>query len=322
MSVSVMVGVDGGGTHSRLIAVHTDGSVVARAEGAGINYYTIGMDAARENLYAGVKALMAQLPGAEYKVISVGMSALDCPADSTLMKTFAGNRFVPEKLKMDSDVFMALMGATLGAPGVMVVSGTGAMIVAQEECGRVVSAGGWGYRLDDPGSAYGIAIDGLKAAMLYLEGAGEETQMGAEALAFFGASDSRDLVVRLYGEKITPSNLAKFACNVLKCAEKGDKAARRTLENHMNMLAALTVSQLKRCPAEVDVNLYGGMFEHNPELRDLFADKLRTMGCSAKVCIPQLPPELGAVIAYLVEKKTMTDDLARRMMETWKEEKQ
>jgi len=315
----VLIGVDGGGTRSRLVAVRLDGTVLAKTESGGINYNAIGMNAARENLRDGVRRLIASLPGEKYEAISVGMSALDRPADAALLKEFAGDCFDAERLLMDSDVYMALMGATLGEPGVMVVSGTGAMIVTQDASGNVVNAGGWGYRLDDPGSAYGVAIDALREAMMYLEDAGEQTNLGNAALSFFDASDSRALIGRLYDEDMPPSRIAQFAQAVLSCAAEGDRTAQRVIGRHVEMLADLTAPLLKKFPEGTGVNLYGGMFEHNPLVVELFREKLRALGRNTVMTSPSLPPELGAVIAYLGKKNVPKVEIISRMRQSWDE---
>ncbi len=317
MKNGLIIGVDGGGTHSRLIAVRTDGTVVAAGTGGGVNYNAISMKIARERLYDAVCALLTQAQETEYEAISLGMSALDGPADEQLINAFAADRFDPERLEMDSDVYMALIGATMGAPGVMVVSGTGAMIVVLDHEGRIHSSAGWGYRLGDPGSAYGVAIQGIQAVMAVWEGNGTPTAMTDSALNFFHADGKRELLEKIYAPDCEPSRIAQFAREVLSQALRGDATAKHVVDKNVEYLAVQTARMLQHCPEKKVVNLYGGMFEHNEWIRKAFYNRMTELVPGASVAMLKYPPELGAVVSRLKRTGRLSESVIRRLKETW-----
>lgn len=317
MDTDLIIGVDGGGTHSRLAAVREDGTVVAIGPGGGINYNTIGMRVARERLFDAVEALLGECGETRYRALSIGMSALDGAADERLIKEFAADRFDPNKIKMNSDVYMALMGATMGGCGVMVVSGTGAMIVAMDERGNVHNCGGWGYLLDDPGSAYGVAIQALKAVMAGWEGSIPPTLLTEHALNFFQADGKRELLEKLYADESDPSRIAQFAREVLTCAKLGDKAARDIVEGNVAYLVRQTNRMLGLCGEKVGVSLYGGMFAHNEWIRSMFCRQLKELSPFTTVSMLKFPPELGAVVAYMKQAGRLNEDIVDKMKKTW-----
>ena len=63
------------------------------------------------------------------------MSFLDDEPSENVIKTFAGKVFQPEKIKMQSDVYMVLMGMRLGKPGTMIVNGKDLMAIAVDQTG-------------------------------------------------------------------------------------------------------------------------------------------------------------------------------------------
>ena len=120
------------------------------------------MEAFRKNLREALNEVEARYGRIE--AVSMGHSALDKEPDAALAAELMEGVFPVEKTYIHSDVFMALMGATLGAPGVAVVAGTGSMAVAVDKEGSQHVRGGWGYLLGDAGSGFYLGQRGLIAA--------------------------------------------------------------------------------------------------------------------------------------------------------------
>ena len=316
MQLPVIIGVDGGGTSCKLVAVQTDGTVLGTCKGKGVNYNAIGMQLARERLKEAVDALLAQIGGRELLGVALGSSALDARADEALVRAFAGELFSPEKLLLDSDVYVALVGAYTGKPGVMTISGTGSMVVGLDTANSVHVLGGWGYKLDEPGGGYGIAIEGLKAAFMALEKIGPDTALAQAALDFFKAPDSRQLITVLYDEKCEPADIARFAGVVLKTAEAGDSTSTAIMENQMEILAKMTSKVLDSCPHQVC--LYGGVFDHSPATAASFKHTLQTLVPDVQFAGMELPPELGAVLMFLQDRNALDNAIIETMKSTWR----
>ena len=78
---------------------------------------------------------------------------------------------------------MALMGMTLGKPGIMVVSGTGSMAIAIDQEGElhVLEVGDICFMMK---VAYHIAIEGIKAGIRSFEGMGDKTILEKRVINF------------------------------------------------------------------------------------------------------------------------------------------
>ena len=90
MENRIFIGVDGGGTKTKAIAINENGAVLGRNTGGGINFYTIPMDKARQTLKDILDGLIAQVNIPGYDSLYIGMSALDHLSPPELLAEFCG----------------------------------------------------------------------------------------------------------------------------------------------------------------------------------------------------------------------------------------
>ncbi len=290
-----LVGVDGGGTKTIAVAAATDGTVLAVERGDGINYNTIGMEPARENLKKILDRLWTGIDG-ECLEVTVGMPALDMPADRELTNEFAGDSFDPKLLDLQSDAYVTLAGFTMGQPGMIVICGTGSILLMVDGQKRQHVRGGWGYLLGDAGSGYALAVDGLRAAIRDWENVGEKTALSEAAMAFFRLSHPRKLIDIVYSPGCTQANIAQFGRIVLKCCEGGDKEAVRIARSNMAAIAANAAEMIRRAPEANHVGIWGSVLTNSTCARQLFSEELLKRCPEAVIIKPEFPPELGAII--------------------------
>jgi len=315
---SLLIGIDGGGTHSTAVAVHKDGRVAAVAYGDGLNFHNVGVDAVRRRLEEMVRDLMRQT-GEDVDCVCVGMSALDGPADEKTTALFTGGLFAPGQLDLQSDAYVALMGFTHGESGMIVICGTGSMLVLMDKEGRQHVSGGWGYLLGDAGSGYTLSREALLAVIDESDGLGEKTILTDCALSYFNATHPRALIDRIYDPACTPDRLAGFARHVIKAAEENDPCARRILKTNMERLARHAAELLKKDENACRIGLYGGIFAHSELARADFAAALERLAPRAQLCPIVYPPELGAVIHLMRARGLLTPAALDAMQSTYKE---
>lgn len=318
MAQGLLIGIDGGGTHSTAVAAWPDGRMAAVAYGGGMNFHNVGVDTVRQRLEALV-AELCEKAGAPAEKICVGMSALDAPADEKTLRQFAQGSLSMEQLDLQSDAFIALMGLTLGQPGVIVICGTGSMLLLVDGEGNQYPGGGWGYLLGDAGSGYTLARAGLMAATDFAEGVGEPTPLTEDAKAYFQADSLRGLIDVIYAPGFTPDRLAGFARCVISRAKAGDGVCCAILKENMTRLARLAAAMIAQHPEAARVGLYGGIFAHSEEARALFTEKLTALNPAVQVCAPEYPPELGAIIHLLSRKGCLSTDTLNMLKTTYEE---
>jgi len=321
MEQSLYIGIDGGGTHSTAVAVWPDGRVAALAYEDGLNFLNSGIEAVRMRTENMVQQLCqkAGVPVDE-AMVCVGSSALDLPADEATTRQFAQGCLSFEQLDLQSDAYAALMGCTLGEPGVIVICGTGSMLVLVDSSGRQIPGGGWGYLLGDAGSSYTLAREGLIAVIDAIDGIGAPTPLVEDALTFFDAKEHpRTIIDRVYAPDFGPEKLAAFARYVLSRAHEGDPVAYGIVERNMKRLGSLAAQMLLKDEKAQRIGLYGGVFGHNPFARELFAETVLERVPNAQFCPVIFPPELGAVIHLLRKENLLTPEVLEQMKFTSKE---
>ena len=316
MAQTYYIGADGGGTRTTACLLSSNGEILAVHKGGGLNYHAIGLEKARENLKSIVLSL---LPG-EYEnaVIGAGLSALDDKATREQLLSFCGDVFSPDRMLLHSDAYMALMAATLGKKGVLAISGPGSMIVSSDENGIQTPAGGWGYLLGDEGSSYSIAVRGLKAAIRFYEGTGEETSLLSKAMEFFSLSSFRSLIDKIYDPNTMPSDIAKFAKEVLTEAKNGDAVSYEIAKDEITSLASTLSALVKDDPPET-AWVFGGVFEHNSWMIDLFEEALKKRCPNMKAALIPMSPAVGAAIYAMKQKNALTDEVLSNIQSAYRE---
>jgi N-acetylmuramic acid 6-phosphate etherase len=186
-----------------------------------------GVDAA----FAAARAAIAGLDVSAVERVVVGAAgAIAAPqAAQELAERF------DRPATVTSDAVLAHAGALGGAPGTVLVMGTGAVAIAIGDGLSVVDgAGPW---LGDEGGGAWIGREGLRAAVRARDGRGPAT-----ALAPRRVSDA--------------AGAASFAPEVARAAAAGDEVARRILE-----AAAEELARTARTAALEPVALTGGLLE-------------------------------------------------------------
>ena len=294
------IGMDGGGTHTTAVAAAPDGHVLSRASGPGLNWLNDGLDACVRRFGDLVSSLLEQVKEREdgsSLTVCAGLAALDGPADPEVLAAFQSVLPPGSRLILESDLSVALAGLTSGKPGLIAVCGTGSMVLCRNNAGRELSAGGWGWKVGDPGSGYMLAREGLFQGLFRLQTEGRETPLLQAALSYFSVPDAQAMIPALYATDRDTAALAAFGAEVLRLADQGATDAHGILSRQMEQLALLAASLLASTPEAAGcVGLFGGVFQHSELARSLFSEALAARCPGVYPHILQTPPAVGAVI--------------------------
>lgn len=127
-------------------------------------------------------------------------------------------------LHVATDAYIAALGAHTGAPGAIIIVGTGSVGYRIEATGGSRLVGGWGFPVGDEGSGAWLGRAALAQAVHVLEDryVGQVTEMHRALIAHCGSS--RDgMLGWLLGASST--RYAELAPLVIECAGSGDAAA-------------------------------------------------------------------------------------------------
>jgi glucosamine kinase len=142
------------------------------------------------------------------------------------------------------DADSARAGAFLGAPGVVVIAGTGSMASGWNGEGSA-RAGGHGFLLGDEGSAYWIGRAAVRAALRWQDGIGGGSRMIHRAVLQATAQDLDALIDEVCSHPAERNRLTALAPVVTELAAE-DPEARKIALRAAEHLAALAEAVRRR----------------------------------------------------------------------------
>lgn len=138
MSDDVVIGVDGGGTKTRAVVAEFDGRVVGTAEQSGASTEHNTPETARRNLRDGVRNALddARRSLDDIAALTAGIAGLNAPEDYAEAERFLDIDALPCEPRVVNDAVVAHIGALRGDPGIVIVCGTGSIVLGVTADGR------------------------------------------------------------------------------------------------------------------------------------------------------------------------------------------
>ena len=315
----LLLGVDGGGTKTTVVACSCSGEYLGGVTCGSINYNAVGMKTARENMVAGIDGILRKTGQKDYRFITIGHSALDDVATDREKTAFAGTIIDKDKLYMLSDADIALKGSTLGGYGMLIVSGTGSIGVAIDKTGVKHVAGGWGYLLHDAGSGFAIGMGAILSAVRDYE-RGISSPLEEAVKAHFNVNGMRAVIPVIYAEGfLSGSSIASLAIEVEKIAKMGDDEANRILHEAAGHLADVVFSLFRQAKGALDgapVFVYGSILQKCQIVRRGFERLVHGRYPDILIAAPRLPAECGALIFSAEQCGVISEDFIQTLENT------
>jgi glucosamine kinase len=296
--MSVVLGIDGGGTHTRAAIVDASAGagngqrrVLAHAESGSIKRLRVGAEAAEENLRKLLSEVYAQAGVKGVRAASCGVASASMPGIPEWI-TAVFNDFGVERSEVVGDEVIALDAAFEGGPGILQIAGTGSNTIGRAPDGSRESAGGWSSRLGDEGSGYWIGLHAIRRA-LHAYDREEPTRVLERVGAIWGTSTLDDLVNR--GDGTPGPDFAALGPAMSELAEAGDAVAVGVLQQaaeDLSQFVLLVRAKLKRkhgIAGEVPVAWTGGVIEKMTLVREGFFTGLHAAA-------PEMPVRKEAVV--------------------------
>ena len=126
------LGIDGGGTKTTAAVSDESGNIIIKSVGKTINFYSVGMENARNNLAEIIEEINRSLGNVEFEAAFVGCSALDDEAESEALEALCGGIINTKKLRMNSDVYVALKSVENAVCPCVAICGTGSMAIGED----------------------------------------------------------------------------------------------------------------------------------------------------------------------------------------------
>jgi glucosamine kinase len=221
----VVVGVDGGGTNTR-VAVFADGRIVGRGQSGSIKRLRVGAEAAEANLRAALQEAYRQAGVKEAQAACCGIASPTMPGVKEWV-TAVFKDFGVARSEVVGDGDIALDAAFEGGPGILQIAGTGSNCIGRAKDGSLETAGGWSSRLGDEGSGYWIGVNSVRRALHALD---REQACGVipAVMGIWGTHDMDEFIN--LGDGTPGPDFAALAPAINELAEAGDAIAIGVLE--------------------------------------------------------------------------------------------
>jgi glucosamine kinase len=191
-----LIGVDGGGSGTRVVLADANGIELARAT-AGPSGLALGVEHAWDAIEVACSRAFetAGLPF-EWSACALGCGLAGVNHAGWLAQFHAS---APDgcTLVVESDAFTTLLGAHGGEPGVIVALGTGSIAASLDADGQFRIAGGYGFPSGDEASGAWLGLRAVVHLQQVLDGRAPADDWSAALLAHTDATDRDSLVVWL-----------------------------------------------------------------------------------------------------------------------------
>ena len=277
--MTLVIGVDGGGTSAKGVILDGNGNEVARGASSGAVVTLQDPDSAATAVASAVRsAAMAggvQLP---VSVLWAGLAGAGSQTARQVMEDKLSGRGLADVVRVGTDVEAAFYDAFRSGPGVLLIAGTGSIAWGRNEEGQIHRAGGWGEDLGDEGSGFAIGRDALRALLRFEDGRGGPTSLKGPLLDYLGLDESRDLISWI--SSATKGQVSALAPLVVREASGGDKVAKgilslavAELQTHVDGI----LEQLSPWDEDPVLALHGGLVGSGGPLREPVIRSLITL---------------------------------------------
>jgi len=274
--MSLVLGIDGGGTHTRASIVDGD-KVLGFGMSGSIKRLRVGAEAAEANLREVLKDVYAQADIKSVKAACCGVASVTMPGIVEWI-TAVFDDFGVEQSDVVGDQIIALDAAFKGGPGILQIAGTGSNTIGRAPDGSIESAGGWSSRLGDEGSGYWIGLQSIRRALRAYD-RGDPTLVLKRVGEIWGTPELDELVN--VGDGTPAPDFAALAPAMYELAQAGDPVAAGVLKQAATDLVEFVLlvrEKLKRkhnIAGEVPVAWTGGVVEKMTTVREAFFKGLR-----------------------------------------------
>lgn len=299
-----IMGVDGGGTHSRLLVTDLKGNEIYQGIGKSTNIESNALETVKKNFLDLFQEFHNRTNYSKEECLSVciGTAGADTPESMDLINDLIGNLGYHCFIEVMNDSEIALAAETKGKPGIIIISGTGSIGFGVNEYGEKWRVGGFGYLVGDEGSGYWVARKGIGAALQDFDHSGPKTILTEMLKEQFKLERLDKILDFIYNTN--KSEIAKLATLVIQGCEQEDIVSKEILHKaayYLSRMVKTLVKELKMEKQSYPVIYGGGFLTNSPGLCSTINDRILTQYPLLKPSLLKKEAQWGAI--YLAANK-------------------
>ncbi|MCC7373095.1 MAG: hypothetical protein IT581_00455 [Verrucomicrobiales bacterium] len=299
--MDLFLGMDGGGTRTRVVVVDLEGRVLGRGEsGIGNIHHAKTTEVAAHLAEAIASAVQpTRQPPSAIRSAFLGMAGATGEETRSVYRNLIRSAGLSDAIiEVDHDIRIALAGGLAGRPGIALIVGTGSSCYGRTSEGRTWQTGGWGMLVADEGSGYDIGRRAMIAAVRMADGRMPASPLQDRVFAWLKVKQISEILARLYETGIERDEIAAFAPEVVRLAEHGDLAALQILESGAVELAEMVGANHAHLATadRPEVVVTGGLGTAPTLYREMIKQEIERRLPEARVREMELEPVCGAAL--------------------------
>ena len=277
--MSYHIGIDAGGTSSKLECYDDEMRLIARQERPGLQAVTMSTDNIIDALGSYVKDICETInsPAIWPDSVACGLAGAGREAKCREIREALQQNYPQVCWYITTDLHAAHAGSFGNKNGILLIAGTGSVVTGRHQ-EHWFRAGGYGYKVGDEGSGTELGRAAVHAACHCWDG-GAQTSLVDLMEQKFDIRTIDELLAVLYQQKLPVS---QFAPILPLAAKQGDSVALSLCNRAANALAGKAGLVASRMPRESHrIILHGGLFKSR-YYKELVAEKLSEIigGCT------------------------------------------
>ncbi|TFD82501.1 BadF/BadG/BcrA/BcrD ATPase family protein [Cryobacterium fucosi] len=286
----MLVGIDIGGTKTH-VRIEDAGRVVLDRSVLSSEWQRGGLLDHEDNV-SRLLGIFDEIEGARCAPLAVGAHGLDSSWQLLEFQTrlVAGHRGL---VRAVNDVELLAPAAGFDE-AIAVIVGTGSKVVAHRADGGTLSAGGYGFLLNDPGSAAALAREAVRAVLRARDEGQSSDVLGRDLMTHFGVVDEVALSYT-FTANARLTTWGGLAPLIFASADAGSELAAAVIDDAARQLARDVGLVHARGALGLDVICAGGVVTNQPRLYRALSQHVDDLDLGLRVHLLSVAPVAGAL---------------------------
>ena len=288
MTQDIYIGIDGGGTKSKIRVEDRAGKLLGQAF-AGPANVRLSTEQAWQSIYHGLDDVLTPLAislnDSQFRFhVGLGLAGSEV---TSAAQAFIDNAHPFTTLKLVSDAHIACVSAHGLQPGAIIIIGTG-VIGYQIAGAKSMRVSGWGFPHDDEGGGAWLGLEAIRVTLQWLDHRQEKSPLAEDVFNFF-EQDKTHLVT--WANAATSTDYARLAPIVINHSQQAEAVALRIMKKAAHAIDRVGVALEKQWQVDestLPCCLFGGIA---PFIQPLLGEALRSRLVTRKI-----DPCIGAIL--------------------------
>ncbi len=305
-NMEYIVGIDGGGTKTRLVVIDKEGKTLFTSIGGPSNILSSGYEESKRSINTVLTngILDNDLEFKNCIGMCIGVAGGGRATVKGQIEEIIRTAGFKGKLIVTHDGEIALTAGTEGKEGLLLIAGTGAICYGKNNIGDIVRVSGWGHLVGDEGSAYSIGIKIIRAVMKAYDGRAEATLLSKLLLTELGFSNEEEIITHIYRPQFTKEHIAALAVLIEEGIKNNDnislKIANETVDD-LTEAASSASSKLGFKDKDFRLIIDGSVLLNNSYIRNGFINNISKELKYVQVTTREKEAAYGAALMILKE---------------------